>query len=175
MPQVVCWQFQDFLTVLFPDFIRAHFKKEEMTKFISENIQDFKIGGVEKPCLVELSSGQHFSTTLSIRAKFFTPKTTELLQHWHVNLQGDMMNLHSKASVPIGLDTENGSHRDELRKKAKEYLHGITQEPAYVDQLTAGHRHTELPRKVLRIVQRYCQRTDVSLAHYPSLLQQLRY
>jgi len=171
VPQVVCWQFQDFLTVLFPDFIRGHFRKEEMAKFVSENIEEFKVGGVEKPCMVELSSGRLFSTTLTIRAKFFTPKTQELLKHWHVNLRGNMMDLQERVSAPIGLDSEAGPQRDELRKKAKEYVHSIAQEPAYVDQLTAGHKHTDLPRKVLKIVQRYAQRTQVSprmLLFFPS-------
>ncbi len=69
-PQVICWQFQDFLPVLFPDFIRGHFKKDEMSRFISENIDGFTVDGVERPCTVELFSGPRFTATFSITAKF---------------------------------------------------------------------------------------------------------
>ncbi len=164
VPQVVCWQFQDFLTVLFPDFIRGHFRKEEMSKFISDNIQSFTVEGAQKPCAVELYSGSRFSTTLTVRAKFFTAKSPEVLQHWHTDVERNRVTLESRAATPIGLDLEGGpSQKDELRRKTKEYIHSIAQEPAYAEQVTEALRHTELPRKILQIAQTYCNRTDVSL------------
>ncbi len=162
VPQVVCWQFQDFLTVLFPDFTRVHFKKDEMAKFITDNIQGFTVDGVEKPCAVELYSGTHFAATLTIRAKFFTAKSPEVLQHWHMNVDQNVMSLESRGAAPIGLELESGPQRDELRRRTREYISLITQEPNYAEQVTQSLRHTELPRKVLRIVQKYAQRSDVS-------------
>lgn len=149
--------------MLFPDFIRGHFRKEEMTKFITENIQSFTVDGVEKPCAVELYSGSRFSTTLTVRAKFFTAKTPEVLQHWHTDVERNRISLESRAATPIGLDIESGHiQRDELRRKAKEYISSITQEPAYAEQATEALKHTKLPRKILQIAQTYCNRTDVS-------------
>lgn len=163
VPQVVCWQFQDFLPVLFPGFIRSHFKKEEMSKFLSENIEGFKVDGVEKPCIVELFSGPRFSTTLSIQAKFFTAKTPEVLRQWYLNVGANEIDMQFRGAAPIGLDTDPSSQRDEIRKKAKEYIASILREPQYADQLTDSLRHTELPRKVLRIVQNYSYRTDAPI------------
>lgn len=160
MPQVICWQFQDFIPVLFPTFIRGHFKKEEMFKFIVENIVSFTVNGVEKPCQVELFSGASFGTTLKIKAKFFTAKTPEVLRHWHSQPSRNSVDLQSRGAVPIGLEMEGNSQRDELRKKAKEYIQSIIQEPTYPEQVTDSLRHTDLPRRILRIVQRYSSRCE---------------
>lgn len=162
MPQVVCWQFQDFLTVLFPDFIRGHFRKEEMHKFITENIEGFKVDGAEKPCEVALFSGGRFSATLTIKAKFFTARTPDVLQHWHMNVAKNVMDLQSRGSTPIGLEIEGSAQRDDLRKKAREYIQQILQEPAYAEQVTDSLKHTDLPKKILQIVHNYSRQTDVS-------------
>lgn len=160
VPQVICWQFQDFLPVLFPPFIRGHFKKEEMAKFISDNIDGFTVDGVEKPCVVELFSGANFTTTFQIKAKFFTAKTPDVLQHWHMQVGRNCVDLLSRGAAPIGLDMDGNSPRDELRKKAREYIQAIVQEPAYAEQVTDALRHTDLPRRILRIVQKYSQRCE---------------
>jgi len=173
VPQVVCWQFQDFLTVLFPEFIRGHFKKDEMARFVADNIQAFTVDGAEKPCAVELFSGVRFGATLNIRAKFFTAKTSEVLQHWHMKVDGSELVMESKGAAPIGLELDTAAQRDELRKKTKEYIHLLTQEPAYADQLTDSLTHTELPRKVLTIVQRYARQSEVSIR--PQVLQTTPY
>ncbi len=153
--------------MLFPDFIRAHFKKEEMSKFISDNIQSFTIDGTEKLCSVELFSGPRFASTLTIKAKFFTAKSAEALKHWHMNIERNGINLESKDAVPIGLEMDGGSRRDELRRKTKEYIQSIIHEPAFADQVTDSLKHTQLPRKVLQIVQQYNHRSEVSLTVPP--------
>lgn len=163
VPQVVCWQFQDFLPVLFPDFFRSHFRKEDMTRFVTEHIDSFTVEGVEKPCMVELFSGARFNTTLTIRAKFFTPKTSEAVQHWHMTVGHNHMDLQARTAAPIGLDLDGSAQKDELKKKARAYIDGIVQEPAYADQVTDSLRHTELPRKILRIVQAYSYRCDAPI------------
>jgi hypothetical protein len=160
MPQVICWQFQDFLPVLFPTFIRGHLRKEEMTKFIVENIVSFTVDGVEKPCQVELFSGASFGTTLKLKAKFFTARTPDVLQHWHSQASPNGVNLQSRGAAPIGLEMEGNAQRDELRKKAKEYIQAIIQEPSYAEQVTDSLRHTDLPRRILQIVQRYSSRCE---------------
>ena len=162
VPQVVCWQFQDFLTNLFPDFIRAHLKKEEMVKFLRDNVDGFVIGGAEKACRVRLFSGVRFATTLDIDAKFFTARTCDVLQHWHLSSQHEKVGLDSNGSAPIGLDTTSGAQRDELRKKVKIYIRQIIDEPAYAEQVTDTLRSTRLPAKILSIVQRYSKKADVS-------------
>lgn len=162
VPQVICWQFQDFLPVLFPQFIRTHFRKEEMNKFITENIAAFTINGVEKPCEVELFSGATWSSTFQIKAKFFTAKTTDVLQHWHMQIGRNSVDLQARSAPAIGLEMDGSvpAQRDEIRKKAREYIASIIQEPKYAEQVTDSLRHTDLPRKVLTIVQRYAQRSD---------------
>ncbi|KAI9166657.1 hypothetical protein HJFPF1_02769 [Paramyrothecium foliicola] len=163
VPQVVCWQFQDFLTVLFPEFIRGHFKKDEMSKFMNDNIDSFTVNGVDQPCHVELFSGSSFSATLSVDAKFFAAKTCDVLQHWHMSAGKDQVSLYSNGSAPIGLEFTSNSQRDDLRKRAKVYIQDITKEPTYSEQLSASFRSTQLPKKVLKIAQTYAQQTDSSM------------
>jgi hypothetical protein len=153
--------------VLFPDFVRTHFRKEEMARFIGDNIDGFTVNGVELPCEVELFSGTRLSATLSVRAKFFTAKTSDVLHHWHMTVGRNQVDLQSRRAVPIGLDVEGAAGlRDELKKKVKEYVHAIVGEPAYAEQLTDGFRHTELPKKVLRIAQTYAKRSDVGSGRF---------
>lgn len=159
VPQVVCWQFQDFLTMLFPDFISAHLKKDEMTKFLRDNVDGFLIGGAAQPCSVKLFSGPRFSTTLDIQAKFFTAKTCDVLQHWHLNSGNDGVRLDSNGSAPIGLDIAGGQ-KDEVRKKVKAYVRQLIEEPAFPEQVTDSLRSTKLPTKILAIAQTYAQKTD---------------
>ncbi|KAI0603551.1 hypothetical protein F4775DRAFT_588069 [Biscogniauxia sp. FL1348] len=160
VPQIMCWQFGDFLPVLFPDFIRGHFKKEQMASFLSENVESFRVEGVGQVCSVELFSGARFSSTLTVPASFFIPKTADILQHWHMSPGVNQVDLQSRGAAPIGIDPDNTSQRDELRKKAREYIHNLTLEPHYAEQVTDSIRSTQVPRKVLSIVQRYAQRTD---------------
>ncbi|KAK8020643.1 hypothetical protein PG990_005781 [Apiospora arundinis] len=160
LPQIVCWQFQDFLPVLFPDFIRSHFKKDQMAKFISENVDGFTIGGSAKTCTIELFSGHRFQSTLTLRASFFTAKSPEVLQHWHLNAGVNSLELESRGAVPIGIDLDNTSVREDVRRKARDYVQALIFEPQYAEQVTDSVRHTELPRKILRAVQIYGQRSD---------------
>lgn len=162
LPQIVCWQFQDFLPVLFPDFIRSHFKKDQMAKFISENVDGFTIGGSAKTCTIELFSGHRFQSTLTLQASFFTAKSPEVLQHWHLNAGVNSLELESRGAVPIGIDLDNTSVREDVRRKARDYVQALIFEPQYAEQVTDSVRHTELPRKILRAVQIYGQRSDVS-------------
>ncbi|KAI1505440.1 hypothetical protein F5X99DRAFT_367997 [Biscogniauxia marginata] len=163
VPQIMCWQFGDFLPVLFPDFIRGHFKKDQMASFLSENVESFKVEGVRQGCSIELFSGSRFGSTLTVPASFFTPKTAEILQHWHMNPGVNQVDLQSRGAAPIGIDPNNAGQRDELRKKAREYIHNLTLEPHYAEQVTDSIRSTQVPRKVLAIVQRYAQRTDSAM------------
>ncbi|KAK8138341.1 hypothetical protein PG984_001721 [Apiospora sp. TS-2023a] len=160
LPQIVCWQFQDFLPVLFPDFIRSHFKKDQMAKFISENVDGFTVGGTEKTCTVELFSGHRFQSTLTLRASFFTAKSPEVLQHWHMNAGVNSLELESRGAVPIGIDLDNTAVREDVRRKARDYVQSLIFDPQYAEQVTDSVRHTELPRKILRAVQIYGQRSD---------------
>ncbi|KAL3964761.1 hypothetical protein ACCO45_001765 [Purpureocillium lilacinum] len=163
VPQLVCWQFQDFLTTLFPDFIRGHFRKDEMSKFLRDNVEGFHVGGVEQPCDIELFSGHRFSATMPIRAKFFTAKTCDVLQHWHLNLDKARLDIQANDSAPIGLEFGTGTQREELRKRAKSYIQEIVNEPQYAEQVTDSFRSTRLPTKVLRIVQQYAQQSDSTM------------
>ncbi|KAI1212387.1 uncharacterized protein F4807DRAFT_472601 [Annulohypoxylon truncatum] len=162
VPQIMCWQFGDFLPVLFPDFIRSHFKKDQMTNFISEHVENFKPNGTELTCTVELFSGTRFGSTLTVPASFFTPKSAEILQHWHMNMGMNQMDLQSRGAAPIGIDPENSSQREELKRRAREYVHNLSSDPMYAEQVTDAIRCTQLPKKVLTIVQRYAQRSESS-------------
>jgi hypothetical protein len=164
VPQVVCWQFQDFLTVLFPDFLRTHLRKDEVAKYIGDSVDDFRIGGVAHPCEVELYSGPTFNSTLTVNASFFTAKTVEVLQHWHVMGGSDRIDLMANGSAPIGVDLSQNAARDDLRKRTKAYVQQLIKEPNFAAQVTDNLRSTSLPRMVLAIVQRFAEQSDVSLS-----------
>lgn len=168
VPQVVCWQFQDFLPVLFPEFIRGHFKKDVMASFITENVEGFTVNGAEQFCNVELSSGPRFATTLTLQAKFFTAKTCDVLQHWHLSNGEDHVDLQSQGSAPIGIEVNKGPQKDEMKKLTKGYIQALVNEPLFADQLTDSFRSTRLPNKILSIVQNFAKKSDVSkMNDYP--------
>lgn len=145
-----------------------------MNKFITENIAGFTVDGVEKPCTVELFTGTRFQATLTVRAKFFTAKTDEVLQHWHQEFGPNNVDLQARNSVPLGLEMDTDpsaspspqqqkqqqQQRDELRKKAREYINAIVREPAYAELVTDTLRHTQIPRMILRVVQDYSTACD---------------
>ncbi|KAF4979479.1 hypothetical protein FZEAL_4338 [Fusarium zealandicum] len=161
VPRVVCWQFQDFVPILFPVFVRGHFRKEEMTKFVADNILGFQVNGVEQACSVELYSGPLFRTVLAIEAKFFTPKTPDVVQHWHmVNVGPDRVELQSNGAVAIGVEFEKSAERDRLKKRTKKYIQQLITEPGFVDQVTDTFYTTQLPRKLLRIIKQYADDTE---------------
>ncbi|KAM0363405.1 hypothetical protein HYE67_007591 [Fusarium culmorum] len=161
VPQVVCWRFNDFLGILFPEYVRGHLAKDQMTKFFSENIASFHVQGVEQACSVELFSGPLFSTVLPIQAKFFTPKTEEVTSHWQLqNVGGNRVELKSNRAANIGVELDNTAERDTLRKRTKRYIQDLLAEPYFVDQVTDNFQSTCLPQKVLRIVKQYADETE---------------
>ncbi|KAI5868182.1 hypothetical protein GGS23DRAFT_602072 [Durotheca rogersii] len=163
VPQIMCWQFGDFLPVLFPDFIRSHFKKDQMASFLGEHVKSFRVNGAELTCSVELFSGARFASTLTVPASFFTPRTAEILQHWHMNMGMNQMDLQPRGAAPIGIDPDNATQREELKRRAREYIQNLVAEPLYAEQVTDSIRSTQLPRKVLSIVQRYAQRSQSAM------------
>ncbi|KAM0436765.1 hypothetical protein ACHAPT_002476 [Fusarium lateritium] len=161
VPQVVCWQFQDFLPILFPDFIRGHLRREATSKFLADSIVSFQVNGVEQGCSVELFSGGRFQAVLAIEAKFFTPKTPDVIQHWHmVNVGPDRVELQSNGAAAIGVEFDKTSERDNLKKKTKRYIQELITEPGFVDQVTESFRSTQLPRKLLGIIKQYADETE---------------
>ncbi|KAK1599155.1 uncharacterized protein LY79DRAFT_210059 [Colletotrichum navitas] len=159
VPQVLCWQFADFLTVLFPDFMRSHFRKDQMSRFMTENVD---LDAVElAPREIELFSG--LSATLKIKARFFKPRTADVQQHYHLHVQRDRVDLQARGTAPMVLELDSVSQREALRKKVKEYLAEIAAEPKYAKSVTESIRHTELPRKVLDIVHQYASKSDSTM------------
>ncbi|EAQ91305.1 hypothetical protein CHGG_03240 [Chaetomium globosum CBS 148.51] len=173
VPQVVCWQFGDFTPVLFPGFIRGHLKREEVVRFVEGNVECFRVGGVEVPCTVALVSGVGFGrrSVLEVRAKFFTARSPDVLQHWHVQMGRNGMDLAARGAAPIGLEMPKGEggkegsdgQKGELKKKLREYIQSLVDEPRFAELVTPAPQHTELPRKVLRIVHDYANRCDVPM------------
>ncbi|KAL3588546.1 hypothetical protein FPOAC2_10703 [Fusarium poae] len=161
VPQIVCWRFNDFLGILFPEYIRGHLAKDQMTKFFSENIAGFHVQGVEQVCSIELFSGPLFNTVLAIQAKFFTPKTDEVRSHWQLqNVGGNRVELKSNRAANIGVELDNTAERDTLKKRTKRYIQELLTEPYFVDQVTDNFQSTCLPQKVLRIVKQYADETE---------------
>lgn len=168
VPQVVCWQFGDFTPVLFPGFIRGHLRKEEVVRFVQGNVASFSVEGRgEMPCRVELVSGEGFAAVLEVRAKFFTARTPDVLQQWHVTVGRNGMDLQSRGAAPIGLDMvgegEKDGQRGELKRRVREYVQAMVDEKRFAELVTPHPQHTELPRKVLRIVHDYAERADVPM------------
>ncbi|KAI8626799.1 hypothetical protein F5Y19DRAFT_189965 [Xylariaceae sp. FL1651] len=162
VPQIVCWQFSDFLPVLFPDFIRGHFKKDAMTRFISDNVSEFYDLSSE-PCSIELSAGLSFRSTLTLPASLFSPKSTEILQHWHLGIGVHQLELQSRGAVPIGVDPKNSSQREMLKRRTREYVQNLVNEPRYAEEVTNALRGTQLPRRILTIVQQFAQRSQSTM------------
>ncbi|KAI0816605.1 hypothetical protein GGR55DRAFT_244880 [Xylaria sp. FL0064] len=165
IPQVVCWQFSDFLPVLFPSFIRGHFKKEVVARFISDNVSKFYSASPTpaEPWLIELSSGSRFRPTLTIPASFCAPRSAEILHHWHMSTCAHQLDLHSRPAVPIGIDPRDNNQREALRRRTREYIDNLVNEPRYAEQVTDSLRSTQLPQRVLGIVQRYAQRSKSTM------------
>ncbi|KAG5913178.1 hypothetical protein E4U53_004971, partial [Claviceps sorghi] len=171
VPQVVCWRFQDFLPVLFPDFIRAHFKKESMAAFLRENMDGWPSARGTKQQQqqqqqqngtfgVELFSGPRFSAVLSVEASFFAAKTCDVLQHWHLNPAMGRAHIQSSGSAPIGVEINTPAQRDDLRKRLKAYVQDLLREPCFAEQVTDSLTSTRLPLTILRIVQTYARQSD---------------
>ncbi|KAF4931501.1 hypothetical protein CGCVW01_v000398 [Colletotrichum viniferum] len=160
VPQVICWQFSDFLTVLFPEFTRAHFRKDQMSNFMKENVQ---LDGMEElaPREVELFSG--LTPTLKVRAKFFTPITDDVQQHYHLHVGKDRVDLQARGTAPMVLELDSAAQRDALRKKAKEYIAAISSEPGYAQRVTESIRHTDLPKRILDVVQNYASKSESTI------------
>jgi hypothetical protein len=157
VPQVMCWQFQDFMPVLFPPMMRAHFRKEKMAAFMAENLADIE---THYTLNVELYSGPSFATVLRLPAKAFRPKNKSIMKHYHlysVNRQIDMKEFNS---APLVLELETNAQRDALKKAAKEYVLAMTKEQCYVSQTTDSIKHTKVPHRILQIVQKYANDTD---------------
>lgn len=175
VPQAVCWQFDDFTKALFPPFVRGHFAKDEMARFVADNVASFTLNGVEHPDVtVVLSSGAGLRSKLSIKAKFFTPRapTSDVMQHWFHTVGGrggggggggeDRVDLEAMRSAPLGLDSEGSgvSFRAELKRKVEKYVDEIVQEPGWPLQLTAGMvRKTDLCCRALQVAQRYAKQS----------------
>ncbi|QGI93359.1 hypothetical protein CEK26_006428 [Fusarium fujikuroi] len=161
VPQVVCWQFSDFVTILFPVYIRGHLESKAMAKFTRENIAGFHIQGVEQVCSVELFSGPRFSTVLALQAKFFTPTNAEVQNHWQLhNLGQNKVELRANKAANLGIDLEKSAERDNLRKRTKRYIQDLLNEPEFVAQVTDSITSTYLPAKLLRIVKEYADETE---------------
>lgn len=158
----VCWQFEDFNKALFPSFLREHFDKEAMSKFVSDNVQSFTVNGIEQPCTVTLSCGPVLKSKLVVRAKFFTAKmsNSDVLQHWFQVPGG--VELQVMRATPIGLEMDT-SKWNELRRKVDDYVHNIVKEPAFAWEMTASMRRPGLPRGMLQIVQQYYQQSKSSI------------
>lgn len=172
VPQAVCWQFDDFTRALFPTFVRTHFAREQMARFVADNVASFTLNGVEHPDVtVVLSSGAGLRSKLSIRAKFFTPRAanSDVMEHWFHTAGGsggDGVELEALRSAPLGLDAEGSgpSFRAELKRKVEKYVDDMVQEPAWPLQLAAGmERKTGLPRRVLQAAQRYAQQSGSAI------------
>lgn len=175
VPQAVCWQFDDFTRALFPPFVRTHLARDEMARFVADNVASFTLNGVEHPDVtVVLSSGAGLRSKLSIKAKFFTPRaqTSDVMQHWFhtVGKNGgggggggdDRVELEAMRSAPLGLDSEGSgvSFRAELKRKVEKYVDDMWQEPGWPMQVTASMaRKSDLPRRALQAAQRYAQQS----------------
>ena len=156
--------------MLFPDFIRAHFKKEAMASFISENVQHFGLGAAaslgadQQQCSVELFSGTRFQATLTVPATFFTAKTAEVLRHWHLNTGVNQINLQSRGSAPLGVDPDNSAQREELKRRTREYVNSLTFEPLLLPRLSRDSMAQEYAQRPSRLCPRVSPSTPLSLS-----------
>jgi hypothetical protein len=164
IPQILCWQFPDFIPALFPALLRGHFQKDAMAQFMQENIANTLVNGETMPCTISVKSGRTFRTTLTLSAKFFTPQqSSEVTEHWHKRVQGDRIFLNRQQSVPVRIEMDSNSQRDGIKKQIKDYVQNMLAEPSLVDQFTNSFRSTSVPRKVLQIVSNYADRSQSAM------------
>ncbi|GAB1320208.1 hypothetical protein MFIFM68171_10418 [Madurella fahalii] len=163
VPQVVCWQFSDFTGILFPEFIRGHLRKEAVGRFVGDTVECF----MDQEWAVEMYSGYGLAARLVVPGvKFFTARSVEALQHWHLRVGVNNMDLQAHGAAPIGLEVRPDGwegQRNEMRKRMREYVQAIAAEPDYAELVTQAPQHTLLPRKLLRIVHDYANRCDVAM------------
>jgi len=157
-------------------------RREEVVRFVEGNVEEFRVGGREVPCNVQLVSGVGFSrrVVLEVRAKGFTAKTPDVLQHWHVMVGRNGMDLVSRGAAPIGLEVNAGAagkgkegkdkgggagdgQKAELKRRIREYIQAMVDEERFAELVTPPPQHTELPRKVLSVVHEYARRCDVPM------------
>ncbi|KAM0334015.1 hypothetical protein ACHAQA_001035 [Verticillium albo-atrum] len=172
-PQVVCWRFPDFIPLLFPGFMRTHFGRDEMAEFMSKHVGPMPT----RPewYQIELHSGKLFSATLVLKAKIFKPRDEDAHHGWHTQIVNDEVDLHKARSVPLLLDLDSVSQEEATRRKIRDYTQALSTEQKYAEQLTENSHHTDLPRKILTIVQKYAEKThspmvkkalSIRAAHY---------
>lgn len=163
VPHVICWKFEDFNAILFPDFIRTHFKKDQMASWMSENVAPLAadVGRHSQSVEVELFSGLRFAAVLKVPAKFFLPKTSEVQQHLHLLPGQDRLDLQVCRTAPLALDADTKTEKDMMKKRTKEYVGALALDPVCAEQVTETCK-TGLPRQVLAIVQAYANKTGVS-------------
>lgn len=147
------------MNVLFPSFMRSHFKKEQMASFMQENLDNIQM---HQTLIIELYSGPSFASVLRLPARAFRPKTERVQKHYHLFSVREKINMQECKSAPLVLELDTNAQKDNLKKAAKEYVLAMTREPCYVSQTTDSIKHTDVPRRIMNIVQQYANRTDVS-------------
>ncbi|KKA27230.1 hypothetical protein TD95_005151 [Thielaviopsis punctulata] len=175
IPQLMCWQFEDFVATLFPGFVREHFREDAVASFYTQNILDFTFNGKPYGLSIALSSSCNFNTQLVIDTHIFTPKDKNILQHWHVHSNDYNVAMDLRSAVPIGIDPKNKAQLSELAKKVKEYLAALPREPHFARQLTQTMEHSDVSHQIICMVQRYAKSTKSKLVDSALTLYGMQY
>ncbi|RBQ96403.1 hypothetical protein VDGD_06668 [Verticillium dahliae] len=179
-PQLVCWRFPEFIPVLFPEFMRTHLRRDEMAEFIREHVG--MPSRSSESYQIELHSGDHFQTTLVLKALTFQPKDVDAHHGWHSEVKKNEVQLHKQDSVPLLLDLETDSQREAVKRKISTYISSLSTEEHYAKQITEELGDIVLPKKILDLVQNYARKTDskmvkkalsICTAHYVLMHQLL--
>ncbi|RDW64864.1 hypothetical protein BP6252_10515 [Coleophoma cylindrospora] len=159
--------FDEYESSFFPDYLSAHLKKKSIEDLISEHTSGFYDDGID----VDVTTGASFKP-MRLSTNFFRAESKELLlQHYlGTNLENKDL-LVQQCSAPVGL---LGVDVGELKKKCRQYIDDMIGNPLYAEQSCADNP-TEIPRRVLEVIQRYVSVKDQPLIRKAMMLHAINY
>jgi hypothetical protein len=97
---------------------------------------------------------------MRLAACIFEPKTNVLLTDHRLisEIEGQQFQVVAHDSLPVGIC---GLSVVELKRTCNAYLLNMVQTPTFIDEV-CGEDHTQIPRRILESVIRYCTSANVS-------------
>ncbi|RDW68411.1 hypothetical protein BP5796_09068 [Coleophoma crateriformis] len=159
--------FDEYESAFFPEYLSAHLKKKSIEDLISEHTSGFYDNGID----VDVTTGASFKP-MRLSTNFFRAESQELLLHHYLgtNLENKDL-LVQQCSAPVGL---LGVDVGELKKKCQQYIEDMIGNPLYAEQSCADNS-TEVPRRVLEVIQRYISVKDQPLIRKAMMLHAINY
>ena len=136
-------------------YLHEHLNKRRIEELVTEHAS----GWLDLSIKVDISTGQIFQP-MRLDTTVFTPKTVELTSQTRLTTveEGQESQIVMQYSAPIGM---MGLFLPQLKLKCEDHVEKMVRNPEYSGQCTAGDK-TQLPRELLEVVGKYCEKKDVS-------------